>query len=89
MPSEYTLETLPLPKDEAIHFSLIPAHRMAAIRFSGYFQNDRIEKNKQRLSQWLEEEGLEMEGNFIVAGYDPPWVPWFLARNELLARIKE
>ena len=36
MPSEYTLETLPLPKDDNIHFTVIPSHQMAAIRFSGY-----------------------------------------------------
>jgi len=88
MPSEYTIETLPLPKDNNIHFNLIPAHTMAAIRFSGYFQHDTISRNKARLSHWLAEEGLETEGDFIVAGYNPPWVPGFLARNEILIKIK-
>jgi effector-binding domain-containing protein len=88
MPSDYTLETLPQPKDNRIHFRLIPAHHMAAIRFSGYFQQDRIQNNKQRLSHWLEEQGIETEGDFIVAGYNPPWVPGFLARNEVLIKIK-
>ena len=37
MPSEYSLETLPLPKDNNIHFTLIPAHTMAVIRFFGLF----------------------------------------------------
>jgi effector-binding domain-containing protein len=88
MPSEYTLETLPLPKDKSIHFTPIPAHQMAAIRFSGYFQQENIRKNKQRLSLWLEEQGLETEGDFIVAGYNPPWIPGFIARNEVLIKIK-
>ncbi len=88
MPSEYSLETLPIPKDNHIHFTLIPVHTMAAIRFSGYFQQNLINKNKQILSQWLEEEGLETEGDFIVAGYNPPWVPGFLARNEILIKVK-
>jgi effector-binding domain-containing protein len=88
MPSEYTLETLPQPKDNRIHFKLIPAHQMAAIRFSGYFQQGSIQKNKQRLRQWLEQQGLVTEGDFIVAGYNPPWVPGFLARNEVLIQIK-
>jgi len=88
MPSEYTLETLPLPKDNNIHFALIPAHTMAAIRFSGYFQQNAINKNKRSLSQWLEEEGLETEGDYIVAGYNPPWVPGFFARNEVLIKIQ-
>jgi effector-binding domain-containing protein len=88
MPSEYTLETLPLPKDNNIHFKLIPAQIMAVIRFSGYFQQNEINKNKQRLSQWLEEEGLETEGDYLVAGYNPPWVPGFIARNEVLIKVK-
>jgi hypothetical protein len=88
MPSEYTLETLPQPKDNRVHFTPIPARSMAAIRFSGYFQQETILKNKQRLRQWLGEQGLETEGDFIVAGYNPPWVPGFLARNEILIQIK-
>jgi effector-binding domain-containing protein len=88
MPSEYTLETLPQPKDNRVRFTRLPARSMAAIRFSGYFQQDTILKNKQHLSHWLEEQGIETEGDFIVAGYNPPWVPGFLARNEVLIQIK-
>lgn len=88
MPSEYTLETLPLPKDNNIQFTVVPSHQMAAIRFSGYFQQNIINKNKQKLITWLEEEGIETEGDFIVAGYNPPWVPGFIARNEILIKIK-
>jgi hypothetical protein len=88
MPAEYTLETLPLPKDSEIRFTSVQAHTMAAIRFSGYFQQNSIDKNKQSLSQWVAKEGLETEGDFIVAGYNPPWVPGFLARNEVLIKIK-
>ncbi len=88
MPSAYTLETLPQPKDNQIYFRQIPARSMAAVRFTGYFQQDTIIKYKQRLAQWLEEHGIEAEGEFIVAGYNPPWVPGFLARNEILVWIK-
>ena len=88
MPSAYTLDTLPHPKDSRVHFRLIPARSLAAIRFSGFFKQATIKKNEQRLSQWLEEQGIETEGDFIVAGYNPPWVPGFLARNEVLIQIK-
>jgi len=88
MPAAYTLETLPKPRDPRVHFRMIPSRSMAAIRFSGYFQQDTIQKNKQHLSQWLEEQGIETEGDFIVAGYNPPWVPGFLARNEVLIQVK-
>jgi len=88
MPSAYTLETLPQPKDSQVHFRLIPARSLAAIRFSGFFRQGTIQKNKQRLGRWLEEQSIETEGDFIVAGYNPPWVPGFLARNEVLIPIK-
>jgi hypothetical protein len=89
MPAEYTLNTLPIPQDNQINFTPVPAHQMATIRFSGFFQQNNINKNKERLSQWLQEEGLETQGDFIVAGYDPPWIPWFMARNEVLIMVKE
>ena len=89
MPAEYTLDTLPIPQDNRIRFTPVPAHQMATIRFSGFFQPNNINKNKERLSQWLQEEGLETQGDFIIAGYDPPWIPWFMARNEVLIMVKE
>ena len=88
MPSSYTLGTLPQPKDGRVHFRLVPSRTLAAIRFSGYFQQDTIDKNKQSLNRWLQEQGFETEGDHIVAGYTPPWVPGFLARNEILVSIK-
>ena len=88
MPSEFTLDTLPTPRNDAVQFSSIPSQTMAAIRLSGYFQERGINKAKQRLNAWFEKEGLEPEGNFIVAGYNPPWVPGFLARNEVMIVIK-
>lgn len=88
MPSEFTLDTLPIPKNDRVQFSSAPSHTMAAIRLSGYFQERGINKAKQRLSAWLEKEGLEPEGDFIVAGYNPPWVPGFLTQNEVMIVIK-
>ncbi len=89
MPSAYTTETLPQPVDNRVRIHQIPARTLAAIRFSGYFKQGTIEKNKQRLNQWLQEHGFETEGDFIVAGYNPPWVPGFLARNEVLIQIQK
>jgi effector-binding domain-containing protein len=88
MPSAYTLETLPQPKDNRVHFKQIPARTLATIRFSGFFRQNVIQKNMQHLVHWLQEQGIETEGDFIVAGYNPPWVPGFLARNEVMIQVK-
>jgi len=88
MPSAYTLETLPKPNDAAIRFVHVEPHTVAAIRFSGFYRERRATRAKQRLIAWLEKEGLESQGDFVVAGYNPPWVPWFLAHNEVMIQIE-
>lgn len=88
MPLEFRLNTLPQPKNDAVQFSSLPSHTMATIRYSGYFQGPKIKKAKFRLKTWLEKEGIQTNGDFIVAGYNPPWVPWFLTRNEVMIEIK-
>jgi hypothetical protein len=87
MPSEYTLATLPEPKNSAISFSEVDSRTMAAIAFSGFYREGQVEKAKQRLKRWLEDEKIPIVGPFIMAGYNPPWVPWFLARNEVLVPV--
>ena len=88
MPSEFTMDSLPIPKNDKVKFLSVPSQTMAAIRYSGYFKESSISKAKQQLKSWLEKEGLETEGDFIIAGYNPPWIPGFLARNEVLISIK-
>lgn len=87
MPSEYSMTTLPLPKDERVHLTEVSEQHMGAIRFSGYFQYEKIQEKKQDLAVWLSTKGFEIDGPFIIAGYNPPWVPGFLARNEVLVKI--
>lgn len=88
MPGKYTLETLPKPKDHRINLTQLDSQVMAALRFSGYFSESKVSKAKRWLQGWIEQEGLEPTGEFIVARYNPPWVPWFLARNEVMIEIK-
>lgn len=87
MPAEFSMETLPQPRNDAISIRQIPAHSVAASRFTGYFNTTTIASHKQLLADWIEQQGLSTEGDFIVAGYNPPWVPAFLARNEVWIRL--
>jgi hypothetical protein len=87
MPSEYSMTTLPLPKDERVHLAQVSEKHMGAIRFPGYFQSGKIHANKEDLAVWLDAKGFEIDGPFIIAGYNPPWVPGFLARNEVLVKV--
>ena len=88
MPSEYSLETLPQPKNPTISFSKVDSKTMAAIDFSGFYRDGQVEKAKKQLKQWLDNKKIQTEGAFIAAGYNPPWVPWFLARNEVMVPVR-
>ena len=88
MPAQYDLASLPLPGDKRVKLTPVPAHQAAAIRFNGYFNEEKIAQHKQRLAGWIKEQGLSPIDEFTVAGYNPPWVPGFLARNEVIVSVE-
>jgi hypothetical protein len=83
MPSKYRLETLPVPNDPRVHLRARPPARTAVIKFSGLTGNDRVERQAERLADYLRRQKLKPTGKPSLARYDPPWTPWFLRRNEL------
>lgn len=87
MPKKYTLETLPEPNNKSVEIKKLPAQRVAAIRFSGFFNEKKVEAKTKELLAWMKKEGLVAKGDITAAGYDPPWIPWFLARNEVMIRV--
>ena len=88
MPAEYTLETLPKPLDPLVQLREEPGYLMAAIRYSGTWSQKRYEKNLALLQKAIEKRGLKPDGQPIWARYDPPFMPWFLRRNEVLIRVQ-
>ena len=89
MPAEYTLETLPKPKNPDVIIKKIKESTMAVIQFRGFFNKRKINKAKKHLIKYCEKESLRPIGEFVVAGYDPPWVPGFLAHNEVMVEVEE
>ena len=89
MPAKYTLEALPEPTDERITLRAEPARYVAVIRYSGFWSRARYERHEARLRQWIVERGLEPRSEPIWARYDPPFMPWFLRRNEIMIEVRE
>jgi hypothetical protein len=87
MPALYTLETLPEPEDPKVTLRQVPARRMAAVRYSGFWSEKNYLHYKSALESWINERGLKMAGEAIWARYNPPFTPWFLRRNEILIPI--
>jgi hypothetical protein len=87
MPASYTMETLPEPEDPKISLRQVPARRMAAVRYSGFWSEKNYLRYKLELESWIHEKGLTIVGDPIWARYNPPFTPWFLRRNEILIPI--
>jgi hypothetical protein len=87
MPLEYTLDTLPRPLDKRIKLKQEPGSLMAAIQYSGTWSQKRFEEKKALLQVEIERRGLRPIGVPVWARYDPPFMPWFLRRNEVLIPV--
>ena len=87
MPGSYTLETLPEPEDPKVSLRQVPARRMAAVRYSGFWSEKGYLRYKAELESWIDRMGLTIVGDPIWARYNPPFMPWFLRRNEILIPV--
>jgi effector-binding domain-containing protein len=88
MPGSYTMETLPKPEEPNITLRQVPARRMAAVRYSGFWSEKGYLQHKEELESWIHRMGLTIAGDPIWARYNPPFMPWFLRRNEILIPIQ-
>ena len=87
MPSSLTMETLPEPLDPRLKLMKIPGRLMAALSYSGTWSRERYEGKEQRLKELIRQRGLKIEGEPVFARYNPPFMPWFLRRNEVLIPV--
>lgn len=84
MPASYTLETLPTPDDKNITLRQVPSRRVAAVRYSGFWSEEKYLLNTAKLEEWIRKNRLIVAGEPIWARYNAPFTPWFMRRNEIL-----
>ena len=61
---------------------------MAVIRYNGVAKAEDRKKQLEILRAKIAELDLKAEGHPIYAGYDPPWTPGPMRRNEVMLRVK-
>jgi hypothetical protein len=88
MPQEYTLDTLPVPNDSRVKIVMIPEKKYAARRFSWWSTESRFERLQKELQGFLIRDGLSAKGEAIYAGYNAPWNPPWMNRNEILIEVE-
>ena len=88
MPSKYTLESLPEPKNKTISFRKVGKQKVAALRFSGNLNSKLATRKAKELETWLNENKYSRETGFVFAQYNPPWIPGIFRRNEILTDVQ-
>jgi effector-binding domain-containing protein len=87
MPSSYTMETLPTPDDSNIKLRRVPARQVAAVRYSGFWSEEKYLLHKEKLEKWIKDNRFNVIGDPVWARYNPPFTLWFMRRNEILIPV--
>lgn len=88
LPRALSRETAPEPADPRVRVVEVPAETVAALRFSGGTDDARIAGRKEALLRELRGSAWEPEGEPVFLGYDPPFTPLFLRRNEVAVAVR-
>jgi hypothetical protein len=88
LPKELAARSVPQPSDQQVHVTKRVGGRFAVIRFAGRLNRKTRDQAEEKLRDWMDDRGLIGAGDAEVAGYDPPWTPGPLRRNEVLIRLR-
>jgi hypothetical protein len=88
MPRGSTLAKMPKPDDQTIRMVDAPATRYAVLRFSGVAEDGSTEARTAELEALMKARGIGAAGAPLIAQYNPPWIPGFMRRNEIMIPIR-
>jgi hypothetical protein len=87
VPNKFKKDMLPKPNQSGIEFKEEPAKTVAAITFSGWANDTKIEKYKQKLKVALDAEGIKYSNQFYFFGYNAPYEV-FKRKNEVIVELQ-
>ena len=87
MPSQYTLATIPKPKNNAVSLREIPSKHYAVLKYSGFNTVARVQARTQEARELAIKNNLKMIGQPQLSRYDPPWTLPRLRRNESMIEV--
>lgn len=88
MPSNFTLETLPQPKNSKIKIYKQPPQTIIVIRFKGSPTQEAFNKKLKQLQKHISDNNIQIIGAPMYAYYNPPWTLPFMRRNEVMLIVK-
>lgn len=87
MPSQYTLETIPKPKNHAVRLREVPSKYFVVLKYSGFNTVSRVQTKTQEARAWALKNKFTITGQPRLSRYDPPWTLPMLRRNEIMIEI--
>jgi hypothetical protein len=87
IPRKVAAEQIPEPSGGSVQIRERVGGRFAVVRFNGRLNRGTFAAAEERLRSWLMARGLRGKAEVETAGYDPPWTPGPLRRNEVLIRL--
>jgi hypothetical protein len=87
MPSKFTMDTLPKPKNTNIIIKQIPSQQLAVVTFSGWVDEEKLAAQTTRLNEWIAKNGLKSSGSVQLSRYNPLWTLPFWRRNEVWVKL--
>jgi hypothetical protein len=88
LPSKYTLNTAPIPKNGSVRLREVPKELIITRRFTNFVTKSKVETLSNDLLKWANKKGLVIEGSIRIARFDPMWTVPFLRRNEIHISVK-
>ncbi|MBH37471.1 SOUL heme-binding protein, partial [bacterium] len=88
MPNHMNLDEVPNPVDSRIRIKELTDTHYAAIRFSGFSSRHNLAKHEVKLRDYLIKHEYDFVDKPTYAFYNPPYIPPFFRRNEVLFELK-
>ena len=83
MPLRYNETNIPKPNNNEIEIISVEQRKVATIRFSGYANDEKVGKHKQKLIETLKNHNIQHTNEFELLVYDSPY-RLLNRRNEVL-----
>lgn len=87
LPAGIAASKIPVPSNDRVKVEKRSGGKFAVLQFSGQINEQTKNSMEEKLRQWIEAKGFSDNGTVEFAGYDPPWTPGLLRRNEVLIRL--
>ena len=87
MPSQYSLSTIPKPKNKAVSLREVPEKYFVVLKYSGFNTESKVRRLNDEVLAWSQSKGLKTLGLPQLARYDPPWTLPMFRRNEIMVEI--